>query len=666
MCGIAGILHSNPPRPVPEGTLRRMLGMIRHRGPDQFGIYRDGQVGLGSARLSIIDLSTGQQPIANADGTLWIVFNGEIFNHPELRRELEGRGHRFTTACDTETLLHAYEAYGPACLARLNGQFAFAIWDARNRTLFLARDRLGVRPLFYTLAGSTLAFASEIKALLVVPGVRAALDPVALDQIFTYWSPLAPRSCFQGIQELPPGHHLLVKNGELTLTSWWEPAFPEAGTAPRLTAPEYLEQLRELLIDATRIRLRADVPVGAYLSGGLDSSVITAIVRTFTTNPLETFSISFADPAFDESAFQSRVARHLGTRHHVVHATQAAIGEVFPEVVWHAETPLLRTAPAPMFLLSRLVREHRLKVVLTGEGADEFLGGYDLFKEAKIRRFWAGRPESLARPALFGQIYPWLAGLTQGKANYASAFFGQGLLDTQARDYSHRLRWRTTARAKRFFSEDLNQRLGEAGVQPGPGYPAGFDRWDPLHRAQYLEISIFLSQYLLSAQSDRMAMGHSVEGRFPFLDHRVVAFCNQLPPTLKLRGLTEKFLLKELGRAWLPPDITDRPKQPFRAPIHAAFYGGRPAEYLEELLSPAAIRRAGCFEPQRVDNLVARVKQGQALGETDDMALAGIISTQLVERQFVSAFQAATPLGEADDVKVVLGPGACPEGTPCP
>jgi asparagine synthase (glutamine-hydrolysing) len=664
MCDIVGICGIHGAHAARVSTLRTMLGMIRHRGPDQFGIYLDEQAALGNARLSILDLNTGQQPISNEDGSLWIVFNGEVFNHPELRVELEARGHRFTTSCDTETVLHAYEEYGPDCLSRFNGQFAIAIWDARNHTLFMARDRLGVRPLFYTLSGGSLVFGSEIKAVLAYPGMKASMDPVALDQIFTFWSPLSPRSCFQGIQELPPGHFLLLRDGQIRVQPYWELSFPEEGAAPLRSREQCAAELRELLIDATRIRLRADVPVGAYLSGGLDSSTITAIIRHHTSNPLETFSISFDDPGFDESGYQTQMARHLGTDHHVVHATHADIGRVFPEVVWHAETPMLRTSPAPMFLLSKLVRDHRFKVVLTGEGADEFLAGYDLFKEAKIRRFWAGRPDSSLRPELFSRIYPWISGLTQGASAYASAFFGMGLSDTDARDYSHRIRWRTTARAKRFFSADLMDRI-RAAEPPStlvPDYPAGFDGWAPLHRAQFLEISIFLSQYLLSSQSDRMAMGHSVEGRFPFLDHRVVSFCNRLHPNLKLHGLTEKYLLKEVSREWLPPEIVDRPKQPFRAPIHRAFFNDAPPEYLEELLSPAAIHGSGFFNPGAVSSLVAKLKQGHGLSETDDMALAGIISTQLVGRQFVSQFSTSTPLNERDDVKVVLGSGVTSEG----
>lgn len=651
MCGIVGVCDLGGAPPADEATLRRMLGTIHHRGPDEFGIYLDQHVGLGNARLSIIDLNTGQQPIANEDESLWIVFNGEVFNHPELRRQLEARGHRFSTTSDTEVVLHAYEEFGPGCLSRFNGQFAIAIWDTRRRTLFLARDRLGVRPLYYTQAGGALVFGSEIKAVLAAPGVTADPDPLALDQIFTFWSTLSPRTFFRGILELPPGHFMLVEDGRTTVERYWEMTFPDDGDVPRRPTRDYAEELRDLLVDAARIRLRADVPVGAYLSGGLDSSTVTAIVRSQTTNPLETFSIAFTDGDYDESGFQLTMAEALGTEHHVVRATYRDIGAVFPEVVWHAETPLMRTAPAPMFLLSGLVRENRFKVVLSGEGADELFAGYDLFREAKIRRFWAEQPDSTCRPALFDRVYPWKPG---SSSDFVKAFFGLGLTEVDARDYSHALRWRTTARAKRFFSEDV-RRAAADGDHLAPAYPKGFDAWGHLQQAQYLETTILLSQYLLSSQGDRMAMAHSVEGRFPFLDHRVVEFADRLPAAVKLNGLTEKFLLKQVSREWLPAAISDRPKQPYRAPIHRAFFNDSPPGYVEELLSRPAIEQTGYFNPNAVDQLVAKLGRGMPLGETDDMALAGIISTQLVHRQFVSGPRTSPPLGEGDDVKVVTG-----------
>ena len=664
MCGIAGILNLAAPEPVSESLLRRMLAMMRHRGPDEFGIYVGDGVGMGNARLSIIDLSGGQQPIANEDETLWIVYNGEVFNYVELRADLEARGHRFRTHSDTEVIVHLYEEYGPECLARMNGQWAIAIWDERKRSLFLARDRVGVRPLFYTQIGNTLLFGSEMKAILACPQAKAEWDPTALDQVFTYWSTLSPRSCFRGIVDVPPGHYLLVQDGKIKVAAYWEVQFPNADQekeARRRPVGEYVEELRQLLIDATLVRLRADVPVGAYLSGGLDSSTTAAIVRKFGPSHLDTFSIAFSDPKFDESEYQRRMARFLGTEHQVVCATHAEIGEVFPEVVWHTETPVLRTAPAPMFLLSKLVRDRKYKVVLTGEGADEFLAGYDIFKEAKVRRFWARAPESAWRPLLLKHLYPDIGDLASTGGSYLKAFFGIGLTEVDALDYSHAVRWRNNRRTSRFFSEELKSAIaqGPGASDGGPALPPAFRGWGPLQRAQYLEISIFLSQYLLSSQGDRMGMAHSIEGRFPFLDYRVMEFCNRLPARLKLRGLTEKYLLREVARSWLPPEIWSRGKRPYRAPIQKSFFNPTCEGYVRELLAPQSISRVGLFRAAAVAQLVDKVDRGTPLGETDNMALVGVISTQLVHRQFVTHFRPAPPLSDADDVKVVRRGAAC-------
>lgn len=652
MSGIAGVCGFRRSPSLEESTLRAMLGAIRHRGPDRFGVYLDERVGLGQAHLGVPAPGGARQPVANEDRSMWIVLEGDVYNHSELRRDLVARGHRFHTASDAEVALHAYEQYGADSLLRLNGQFALAVWDARRRALFLARDRLGMRPLFYTETDDALVFGSEIKALLACPGVTGTPDAAALDQIFTFWSTLSPRTFFRGVLELPPGHFMRAQDDRIEVTRYWEPTFPEESSVPSRPTRAYAEELRDLLVDAVRIRLRANVAVGAYLSGGLDSSLLAAIACSETSGDLETFSIAFTGDDYDESVFQVKMAQALGTEHRVVRATHADIGRVFPKVVWHAETPLMRTAPAPMFLLSKLVRENRFEVVLSGEGADEMFAGYDLFREARIRRFWAEQPESTCRPALFDRIYPWKSG---SSSDFLKAFFGLGLTETDARDYSHALRWRTTARAKRFFSEDVRR---EAAAEPGhldPPYPEEFDRWGHLQQAQYLETTILLSQYLLSSQGDRMGMAHSVEGRFPFLDHRVVEFASGLPASLKLNGLTEKYLLKEVSREWLPPAISDRPKQPYRAPIHGAFFGAAEPEYVGEVLSASAIEEAGYFNPKAVDQLVAKLRSGRPLGETDDMALAGIISTQLLHRQFVTDPRTASPLGEGDDVKVVTG-----------
>ena len=654
MCGIAGMFDRSGRQAPQERDLRQMLSLVRHRGPDEFGILLDREAALGNARLSIIDLGGGSQPIANEDESLWIVFNGEIFNYLELRAELEPRGHGFRTSSDTEVILHLFEEYGPDCLGRMNGQFAIAIWDSKRRQLFLARDRLGIRPLFYTQVDNTLFFASEIKAILADRRVPAELRPAIIQQVFRFWAPPSPDTAFRGIFELPPGHFLLADRESLQIKKYWENKFPSEDEVPaEPPVEELVDQFRSLLIDACRIRLRADVPVGAYLSGGLDSSTIASVVRRHTSNRLVTFSIAFNDETFDESQFQHQMAAHLGTDHHVVQATHEDIGVVFPEVIWHAEVPLLRTAPAPMFLLSKLVRDTGFKVVLTGEGADEFLAGYDIFKEDKIRRFWARQPDSRSRQLLLTKLYPDIRGLGKTNLGFLAAFFRQGLTELDSPWYSHAVRWRNNGRTLRFFNESVLT----AGNAYWPaslltGLPQNFMRYAPLARAQYLESALFLSQYLLSSQGDRMGMAHSIEGRFPFLDYRLVEFCNRLPARLKLRCLNEKYLLKQVAQPLVPEPIRRRPKRPYRAPIHRSLLNASTTAYVGEILSEASLKACGLFRPLAVEQMLKKVKTGADLGETDEMALAGVISTQLLHHQFVKQFSRPPPLSERDRVKV--------------
>ncbi|MBS4062760.1 MAG: asparagine synthase (glutamine-hydrolyzing) [Bacteroidetes bacterium] len=631
MCGICGVLNVSPSHRIDRSVIQQMLEMIRHRGPDGCGIYSDKDVSLGNARLSIIDLETGNQPISNEDETLWIVFNGEIFNYIELREELERRGHRFKTKSDTETLLHAYEEFGVTFLKRVNGQFSLAIWDNVNQTLFLARDRLGILPLFYTIHEKKLIFGSEIKALLAYPGIRAEIDPNALQQVFTFWSVQSPRSIFTGIKELPPGHYLIAKRGQISVEAFWSLDFAQPISSH--TENEYLDELESLLIDSTRLRLRSDVPVGVYLSGGLDSSIITSLIRSHSNYPLETFSISFTDPEFDESHFQLEVANYFNARHNIVKCSYEDIGSAFPDVIWHTETPILRTAPAPMFLLSKLVADSGYKVVLTGEGADEFLAGYDIFKEMQVRRFWAKDPESALRPLLFKRLYSDIESFSAQQVDYLKAFFKKGLLETDSPYYSHVLRWNNSARNLRFIrSTDQKLQLSFDSL------PANFFRWSPLAKAQYLEIMTFMSPYLLSSQGDRMAMANSVEARQPFLDHRMVEFCNRLPDTLKLNGLKEKWILKRLGAKLLPVSIWKRGKKPFRAPINQCFFT-KPPDYVKELLSEKCIKENGFFNTGAAMAMIEKASSASKLSEVDAMAVAGIISIQLLHQLFIKNFQ---------------------------
>ncbi len=621
-------------RPVSDALLRSMIAQVSHRGPDGTGVVVDGGVGLAHARLAIIDVAGGHQPMVSADGALAITFNGEIFNYVELRAVLEARGHRFTTQSDTEVILEAYAEWGDDCVRQFNGQWAFALWDARRRRVFLSRDRLGIRPLFWTQVGAAVAFASEVKALLAHPAVARELDLEGLDEVFTYWSTLAPRTVFRGVQQLPPGHSMIVDTSGVRIAPYWTLDY-SADRGCDMDGGAAADALWALLVDAVRLRLRADVPVGAYLSGGLDSAVTTAIIRGFSSSRLRTFSLVFDDPEFDERAYQAEVVRFLGTEHDQLACSAADIARVFPDVIRHTEAPVLRTAAAPLYLLARHVRRQGYKVVLTGEGADEMLAGYDIFREAKIRRFWAADPTSTLRPKLLRRVYPYLPNLQRQSDVYRRAFFHVRADDLASPFFSHLPRWEATGRAKLFFAPAVRAVLAGRDTHAAVRLPAAFARWPALCQAQYLETTMLLPGYILASQGDRVAMAHAVEARSPFLDHRVVEFAAALPPSLKLRGLDEKHVLKRAAAGFVPPAIVRRPKQPYRAPEGASFFGARGAEYVDELLDPARLRRDGVFDAARVQKLVEKFRDGRAIGVADSMALVGILSTQLLVHQFI-------------------------------
>jgi asparagine synthase (glutamine-hydrolysing) len=666
MCGLAGI-YAGPDRRPEKSLLLAMAGELRHRGPDGTGLLLDGRVGIAAARLAIVDLEGGDQPLSDERGRFWAMQNGEIYNYVELRTELRELGHRFATTSDTEVIAHAYEQWGAGCLRRFNGDFAIAVWDRERRELFLARDRFGVRPLFLAEYGGDICFASEGKALLRHPAASREIDPVGVVDTFTLWSTLPDHSAFKGIRELPPAHYAVIgPDGTARQTRWWDLEFV---SEPRPDA-DVLEELEALLVDATRIRLRADVPVGAYLSGGLDSSAVAAIAARQLDGGLFAFGVGFADERFDETASQQRIARQLGVDFHRTIVDAGAIAKLLPRAVELGETPLLRTAPAPLLALSAAVREAGLHVVLTGEGADELFAGYDIFREDKVRRFWAREPSSLLRPLLFQRLNRFLGADITRARSFLPGFYGRGLLSLDDPLYSHRLRFGNSARCLRLLNPDLL--AGAATEAEGSerllqGLPPGFGEMSPLSKAQYLEITTFLQGYLLHAQGDRMLMGNSVEGRFPYLDHRVAHLAARLPERLRLRGLQEKYALRAATSRYLPPEIRERPKKPYRAPIGEALMGTAAPDYVRELLAPEQIDAAGLLDSAAVVRLVRKFEQGKGASETDEMGLVGAVSLMLLHERFVSRPQAALPLEPSRlvvDGELVTAEAAAPVAEP--
>ncbi len=641
MCGIAGFISQKNNLKTHKTRLEQMIGSLYHRGPDECGFLFDKRCAMGMSRLSIIDLNSGSQPIHNEDKSLWIVFNGEIFNYPELGETLKNKGHRFYTSSDTEVILHCYEEYGLDFVQHLNGQFAIAIWDRKKQQLILARDRVGIRPLFYAQINDKLIFASEMKAIFAEGTVQPHITETGLADIFTFWVNIPPQTVFKDINELPPGHLMICNGKQMHIKKYWAYSFPQNGNFTDKSEKELQQELQDLLYDAVTIRLRADVPVASYLSGGIDSSIISTLVKNYHNNDLITFSVTFKDKHFDERSFQEQMAKKIGTRHHSIEVDDKKIANDFSDVIWFSEKPLMRTAPSPLFALSSLVRQNNIKVVLTGEGADEMFGGYNIFREDKVRRFWAREPQSRWRPKLFSRLYAYILKSENTINPFWQAFFKKHLTETEDPYYSHLLRWENTAHIRMIFGSAVKKafRMDEQKQRLRNYLLPEMSSWHPLNRAQYLETSLFMNGYLLSSQGDRMMMGHSVEGRFPFLDHRIIEFAAKIPPNLKIKTLNEKYLLKETYRKLIPAEIVNRSKQPYRAPIAGVFLSPDTSPLIREMLSEEKLKQYGYFNPRAIKQLKDKlIRAGKNSAARDEMAIVACVSTQLLHHHFIETF----------------------------
>ncbi|MGE0363982.1 MAG: asparagine synthase (glutamine-hydrolyzing) [Vicinamibacterales bacterium] len=642
MCGIAGFVQREGAAPPEE--LHRMLSAIVHRGPDALGGYVDGGAAIGCARLSITDIAGGTQPAISDDGQVSIVFNGEIFNYAALRAGLVAGGVRFRTNSEVETLLQLYLERGPELFALLNGQFAIAIWDARTQRLILARDRVGIRPLFWTRTADRFVFGSEVKALAALPDVTLRLDRQALLQSFRFWTVVGDTSAFEGVHQLPPAHYAVVTAADVTLVRYWQWPMPGEVAPLRLSSDaEYFEAFVHELRASVRRQKMADVTVGSYLSGGIDSSAVAAFLQAELSAPLRTYSVAFDDPEYDESQAQRLMAARGGFDHKSLVIRAGDIADAFPSVVYHAETPLFRSAPTPLFLLSGLVHRDGIKVVMTGEGADEVLLGYDLFREVSIRRFWSHQPDSQWRGALLGRLYAYLPQYRDPRfLRLLLDFYRSTLADTGDPHYAMAPRWGNGRALEVYLSDEM--RAAAAGGD-GPvralerWLPAGYGHADDVSRAQAVEMTTLLANYLLSSQGDRMSMSHAVEGRYPYLDHEFLDFAARLPSRLKLRGLKDKFILRQAVAAAVPAEIRQRPKVAYQAPDVKGFVeGGRVPDYVAELFAPERIRQAGLFAPERVQQLLAKARSSTLarIGTRDNMAFVLVLSTMLLEEMFVS------------------------------
>lgn len=606
-----------------------MLGRIVHRGPDGAGAVVDARGAIGATRLSIVDVAHGDQPMSDPTGRHWIAYNGEVYNHIELRQELEARGHVFQTRCDTEVVLQAWLAWGPACLPRFNGGFAFAVYDRLTGHLVLARDRFGKRPLFYARHAGGLVFASEMKVFLAVPGFEFRQDPAQLASILGQWTPLPSQTGFEGIASLPLGSWLLATPAGLETQRYTDLEFAPAAVPG--SAPEAVTRIRESLRASVALRLRSDVEVGVYLSGGLDSAIVASLVKEVTGAPPATFSIAFDDARLDESAEQRAMAAALGSRHTTVRIGGGDVAHNFAAAIYHAEIPAFRSAFVPMFLLAARTREAGIKVVLSGEGSDEAFLGYDLFKETQLRREWTRLDEATRRERL-ASLYPHLDHYGPQDLAAITGLYQQFSEERLPGLFSHELRFqngRFAARLLRGAGDLFGPILRMVAAEPG------FATLTPVQKAQWLEFQTLLPGYLLSTQGERMSLAHGVENRCPFLDPDVLAAA--FASNLRFDdGFEEKRLLREAFRDSLPAEIVRKRKFPYRAPDAAAFQSGRP-DWLEVVLSDAELQKLPFLDHRFARALAtkATTRPPAEISTKEDQAFIFLLSIALLHRNFV-------------------------------
>ncbi|MEZ5844095.1 MAG: asparagine synthase (glutamine-hydrolyzing) [Hyphomicrobiaceae bacterium] len=665
MCGIAGLIDLTHRRPVPRAVLERMAFALVHRGPDEDGFLERPGIGFAMRRLSIVGLADGQQPIANEDGSVSVVYNGELFDHVERRAALAAKGHVFRTHCDTELLVHLYEEHGLDMPAQLRGQFAFALIDERRRRVVLSRDRFGIAPLYFARVsrggGEWLVFASEVKALLASGLVEAKPDPRGIDQLFNFLAVPGPASCFAGVSILPPGGMLTIDLGrdgetaEIAERRYWQMDFPDAGNEQRgLTEADWVDRLEATLKASVARRLRADVPVVSYLSGGVDSSMVVALARDVLGYTPPTFTVQIRDPKLDETAEARVVADHLGAKPYVVACGSEEIVANYQRLIVATESPVTDTSCTALMMLAGKVREAGYKVALTGEGSDEWLAGYPWFKInrllGRVGAFTGGLLEGAARDGLGRWLgfderarrHQQMCIASAGGANAYHDFYG--LLNVSR---------------FRFYSDAMHDRL--AGFDPYAALAPDLDRvrrYDPLNKALYWGGRIHLPGQLLSLKGDRIAMSQSVEVRYPFLDEAVFDLLAEVPPELKLKGMTEKYLLRRLAERWLPKEVAWRPKGMFRAPLDGFFIENRLA-YVDDLLSEDSLRKTGYFDPAAVTRWkrdYAKLPTALYRRSSMELGLVAVVATQLWHHTYIDP-----TLCDLPDWRGVAGLGPAPD-----
>lgn len=608
MCGIAGYVNRERDR-NPQSVLDRMTRSIAHRGPDDSRTYRDSHAALGHRRLSIIDLAAGHQPMTSESGDLWIVYNGEIFNHVEIRQALEPLGHRYQTHCDTESILHAFEEYGTDCPTHFRGMFAFAIWDRSSHRLFCARDRLGKKPFYYFWDGREFVFGSEIKALLEHPAVSAQCDETQLAEYLAFGYSSGEQTLFRGIRKLLPGHMLTLDldNSSLDIRPYWDVPEPNPTGSPHHTEQEWLEECRSRMEETVRMRLMSDVPLGMFLSGGVDSSLIAALMKRMVSGPVQTFAVGYAESEFSELPFARQVADSIGTQHHEIQIGLEDFFNILPKLVWHEDEPITWPSSVSLYFVSRLASEH-VKVVLTGEGSDELFAGYGRYRFYLLNRKFLGAWKLLPA-ALRKRVRQQIA---------ASSLLGANV----RRKLSHTVIG-AGEQIESLYLDNFYSAFGAAERaalgRPGDAYSNYFRYWDAashrplLDRLLYADQKTYLVQLLM--KQDRMSMAASIESRVPFLDHPFVEFSTRVPDSLKLKGRVGKYLIKRTAEQFLPREIVYRKKMGFPTPLRRWLRDPRTGPLLDTLADPGGFL-ASVVDRAAVSALLERHREGQ-LDATD-------------------------------------------------
>lgn len=633
MCGITGILQTAPDQDKQRSNIINMTSTLSHRGPDGWGIYLSLHMALGHTRLSIIDLNSGDQPMMS--DRYAISYNGEIFNYRELRQEMESNHDiQFKTSSDTEVVLKSFEVYGSEAFKKFNGQFALLLWDRKEKRLIIARDRYGIRPLYILSHNKNYYFASELKAFDSIPDYQRTFDINNLFEHGLVWNTLDNSTVYQNIRSLPAGTFEIYTKGQSPHSTRYYEIGESEGSSPA-NIDSAVEEFSALLDDSVRLRLRSDVPVATYLSGGIDSAVTTYLTSRHNKEKFKTFSVSFSDKNFDESSFQQQMVTRLNSEHFDLRVDYKMINDNFLDAVYHFERPVFRTAPLPLFLLSKMVESEGIKVVLTGEGADEILFGYDSFKELKLLDFWNKQPNSRLRPQLIKKLYPHLQHYQDPKRFGLMRMYYEGFLGNYNNELTGlNIRVHNNKALTNYFNKDFNISFDKEKLidKVSSILPANFHDWTLLQKNQFLELKTLLSGYLLSSQGDRMSMAHSVEGRYPFLDHRLIENLFYYRDTFKLNGLKQKYILSKSYKDVIPASIINRPKQPYMAPdLKSFFSNGKLTEQASYFLSTEKINDGGIFDNKIVSHLINKFNRTmpEDIGYRDNMIFTFILSCQM-------------------------------------